>query len=280
MSIIVTRTVKGFPLTYNEMDANFNNLNTDKLEESSLIATNITNTPSGSIIATTVQAAINELDTKKAPIAAPIFTGVVTSPQYYNVTNSQGTLQVGGVDSVLYNVDGILEQGLTLISTGVASNSATIDFTSIKNTVFNSYVIMLTGVDPVTAGANLYFRISNAGVFSSTGYSWQNNRSSLLGITAIGVNNTGIGIALTCVAADTLAASTAGIWRIDVDNCSQTTARKRILYQGAYLANSATGKLTLTGSGQSPTTTAIDGFRFIMDNGNISTGTFKLYGRK
>jgi hypothetical protein len=42
----------------------------------------ITNTPAGTIAATTVQAALNELDTEKAPLASPTFTGVATSPAY------------------------------------------------------------------------------------------------------------------------------------------------------------------------------------------------------
>jgi hypothetical protein len=41
-------------------------------------ASAISNVPSGSIAATTVQAALNELDTEKAPIASPTFTGTVS----------------------------------------------------------------------------------------------------------------------------------------------------------------------------------------------------------
>lgn len=37
MTTIVTRAGKGNPLTYNEMDANFNNLNNDKLEAAALV---------------------------------------------------------------------------------------------------------------------------------------------------------------------------------------------------------------------------------------------------
>jgi len=62
MSTIVTRAGKGSPLTHNEVDANFTNLNTDKLEnnatfnslaraqtEAALIAgANVTITPAGS----------------------------------------------------------------------------------------------------------------------------------------------------------------------------------------------------------------------------------------
>lgn len=104
MATIVTRAGKGSALTYAEMDANFTNLNNDKLEAGTL-ATNITNTPSGNISSTTVQAAINELDTEKSPKATPIFTGVVTAPQYYNVTEPYGALQVNGADVMRYGSD-------------------------------------------------------------------------------------------------------------------------------------------------------------------------------
>lgn len=43
-------------------------------------ASAITNTPAGNISATTVQNAINELDTEKAPLASPTFTGNPTAP--------------------------------------------------------------------------------------------------------------------------------------------------------------------------------------------------------
>ena len=38
MATIVTRAAKGSPLTHNEVDANFTNLNTDKAETSALAA--------------------------------------------------------------------------------------------------------------------------------------------------------------------------------------------------------------------------------------------------
>ncbi len=43
-------------------------------------ATTVANVPAGNIAATTVQAAINELDTEKANLASPTFTGTVTLP--------------------------------------------------------------------------------------------------------------------------------------------------------------------------------------------------------
>ena len=61
MSIIVTRAGKGAPLSWVEADANFTNLNNDKLEIGSP-ATQIAVTPVGNISSTDVQAALVELD--------------------------------------------------------------------------------------------------------------------------------------------------------------------------------------------------------------------------
>jgi len=51
-------------------------------------ATQVTNTPAGGIAATTVQAAITELDTEKANLASPTFTGVPAAPTAAGGTNS------------------------------------------------------------------------------------------------------------------------------------------------------------------------------------------------
>lgn len=94
MTTVVLRNVKGSPLTYVEMDANFNNLNTAKLETGTP-GTNIANTPAGTISAVTVQAAINELDGDiqlKASIASPTFTGTVSG-----ITKSM--VDLGNVDN-------------------------------------------------------------------------------------------------------------------------------------------------------------------------------------
>jgi len=104
MTTIVTRAGKGSSLSYAEMDANFTNLNNAKLETGHP-ATDVLNVPSGTISATNVQAAINELDTEKAPKASPIFTGTITVPQYYNVTQPYGALQVNGADIQRFGSD-------------------------------------------------------------------------------------------------------------------------------------------------------------------------------
>ena len=55
-------------------------------------ALTVANTPAGGIAATTVQAALNELDTEKAPLASPTFTGTVSG-----ITKSM--ISLGNVDN-------------------------------------------------------------------------------------------------------------------------------------------------------------------------------------
>jgi hypothetical protein len=61
-------------------------VNADVNASAAIAATKLAFTPSGSIAATTVEAAIQELDTEKAPLASPSFTGSL---------GSAGTVRVG-----------------------------------------------------------------------------------------------------------------------------------------------------------------------------------------
>ena len=80
MSVIVTRAGKGNTLSWVEADANFINLNNDKLEAGTP-ATNIAVTPTGGIVATDVQAALAELDTElSGTVTKTASTGAAVIP--------------------------------------------------------------------------------------------------------------------------------------------------------------------------------------------------------
>lgn len=65
-------------------------------------ASQLKNVPAGNIAATNVQAALNELDTEKAPLASPTFTGVVTVP---TPSNASDAATKGYADAVATGLD-------------------------------------------------------------------------------------------------------------------------------------------------------------------------------
>lgn len=58
------------------------------MQAADMTASNVANTPAGGIAATTVQAALNELDAEKASLASPAFTGTPTVPTAGAGTNT------------------------------------------------------------------------------------------------------------------------------------------------------------------------------------------------
>lgn len=95
MATITTRSGKGSPLTHDEVDANFNNLNTDKLE-----ASNLTQGTGISISGTTI--------TNSAPDQTVSLTGsgiVSVSGTYPNFVASATALQAGDIGSSVQAYD-------------------------------------------------------------------------------------------------------------------------------------------------------------------------------
>lgn len=66
----------------------------------------VSNTPAGNIAASTAQAAINELDTEKSPIANPTFTGTVTGAFSGNLTGNVTGNASGTAASITGNLTG------------------------------------------------------------------------------------------------------------------------------------------------------------------------------
>lgn len=96
---IITRASKGANIDATENDANLNNLaaaienittghDHDGGDSKKVVAANVVNTPAGDIAAITVQAALNELDTEKAPKISPtLVTPALGTPASGVMTN-------------------------------------------------------------------------------------------------------------------------------------------------------------------------------------------------
>lgn len=83
-AVLANLPMGGYKLTGLAAGSNAN----DSVRFDQLTAGSIVNTPAGSIAATTVQAALNELDTEKAQLASPALTGVPTAPTAALGTNT------------------------------------------------------------------------------------------------------------------------------------------------------------------------------------------------
>jgi hypothetical protein len=209
--------------------------------------------------------------------------GSVTIQEPTTASNFTQTLPAATGTILTTASAGTTGTSMVLISSATASSSATIDFTSISNSSYSAYKIIGYNIYPVTNGANLFLRVSVGGVFQSGASDYRDIQHRFLPAggaysggtaSAIRVNSPG----------DTLANSansgTQGgcVFDMTFYNALQTNTVKRATWNASYYGSDY---LDCLGSGTYLTAgNAIDGFRFLMDTGNISTGTFFLYGIK
>lgn len=155
MSTIVTRAGKGSPLTNNEVDANFVNLNTDKLE-------NITSTD-GSV---TVSGTGSTRDLSVA-VAASTTNVVVQVRNATGATVTKGTVvymsgatgQLPTISKAIASGDATSAQTLGMVSADIANNA----------TGYVTVIGLITNIDTsaFTDGAQLYLSGTVAGGYTS-----------------------------------------------------------------------------------------------------------------
>jgi hypothetical protein len=184
MSTIVTRAGKGTPLTNNEVDSNFTNLNTDKIQVTgtptngqavtwngtawvpSTITAGVSSVASadGSIVVTTVGGAVDLAVSEASPastlLAAIRNTTGATLTKGTAVYISGATGQRSTVSKALATGDATSAQTLGLITTDLANNA-------------NGYVTVIGLVTNIntsayTDGAQLYLSPTTAGTLTAT----------------------------------------------------------------------------------------------------------------
>ncbi len=233
-------------------------------------ATTLNITPSGGSALT----AKNVFASGVACVGGELLISVPVLLQYdgtqFNVLGSVPTASSGG--------------SLVLIQSQTAANSATIDFTTGITSAYNEYMVTFTDIVPASNGANLNMRISQATVFKTGandylglwfGYqatpAYFQTAAAGGNVIAIatGLGNTSTGMNLS--------------GELHISNPAGTARVKMIRHVFSYVDTS--NVLTnLNGSGyyigttSGTPTAAIDGLRFFMASGNITSGVFSLYG--
>mgnify|MGYP003123662251 CR=1 FL=1 len=177
---------------------------------------------------------------------------------------------------------------MELVSTSVASDTASIAFTGVDDSA-DVWMIQGSGIRPATDNANLYIRHSTDGgssyISSSSAYGWITdlNHSTTTDTTKGSTGDTEIHISGTDPGHidNTFAGSNFNFTLYIFDPSDSAICTTMSWTGGKTHGASAYGSThTYDGAGSVAAVGASNAFQFLMSSGNISTGRFTLYKLK
>jgi hypothetical protein len=168
---------------------------------------------------------------------------------------------------------------MVLLQTVTASNSATVDLETGIGSTYDSYVILVSGWETLSG---LYINLKIGGSYRTDAfYQWVNNITQPLAGSGLGTPS------FTGASATDYAFGIAinqGLYQgnstIYFNSPTSTTLIKQLTYTGvAFLPSGPPSVRTTSGVGNySNLTSALTGVRFKSGSGNVTAGTFSLYG--
>ncbi len=166
-------------------------------------------------------------------------------------------------------------KGWIPLASATASSATSVDFTSFINSDFDEYVLLGEYVLPTTDAVDAYFRVSTNGgssYLAGTEYTY-----TAVGVDTVGTSGSaGAQIKMNRVSIGN--ASGEGMdFEIRLTRPWGGQSVKGIRWFDNY-RNTATGTEGHMGSGLISTSSAINAVRFLFSSGNISQGSFKLFG--
>jgi len=180
---------------------------------------------------------------------------------------------------------GLSGGSMNLISTQTASSSSTISFTSGIDSTYDEYVFRFYDIHPATDSVNFYVNFSidggsNYNVTKTTTWFYAYHNES--GSTTSLEYNTGNDLAQSTgnqpimenIGNDN---DQSGSGFLTLYNPSSTTFVKHFTAQTADIIHADYTENTFI-AGYCNTTSAINAVQFVMESGNIDSGTIKLYG--
>jgi hypothetical protein len=157
--------------------------------------------------------------------------------------------------------------GYILLSTKTASSSASINFTSVMTSAYNAYRVYIAGLIPATTSTQLYLNTSN------NNSSWNTGAGAYNYIYfATSATPTGSGSATNMIMTPAVSNATYyNYFVVDLVVPSQTQMYAWWRGMGNAITNIQGGGTDLSGA-------AVNAVQFIMSSGNITAGTFTMYG--
>jgi hypothetical protein len=170
----------------------------------------------------------------------------------------------------------------TFLSTVTASNSATVDIETTFDSTYQTYAIVASTVIPVTNAVSLRARQKQSGAYVEDNYQFHlsYNYSTSSSYTGAANGNTTSYLVASDLTNAGNGPENGASFVMYIPNPSNTTLRKTVFSTGvANVGSLGCTQATLAGSNFN-STAALTGIRFFMSSGNISSGTFRLYGIK
>ncbi len=198
-------------------------------------------------------------------------------------SDTQGATQ----QSIKAYVDSFPLASRILISTTTASNDATIEFTDLTSAYY-AYEIVYNNWLPVTDNVLAYYRTSsnNGSSFDSGGsdyhYMTEGAYMNVTTYTSVTSGSNGAssvpigGISTPGMGNSAVEAASGRLLIINPSNSSDYTYIHNDMMYGSSYGTSSFSKVTSYGVRRSAAD--VDALQLYMSSGNISTGTFKLYG--
>jgi len=169
--------------------------------------------------------------------------------------------------------------GLVFLETHTASTSATLDFTTFYSSTYDEYVIEFVNVIPATNNAVLWMRMSTNGGSSydtsaiydyTSGFAY----SGGTGVGSSATNST----KLLLMDATSNSANYGIVGSVRLFSPGSTALYKTVVGTVMRSDGNGLGLVLLNAMGSYKSATAVNAVRFLMDTGNITSGTIRIYG--
>jgi len=244
MSTLVTRAGKGSPLTHNEVDANFTNLNTDKVEKTSAAITG--GTINGTVIGGTTPAA-GTFTTLTAQTEVLKGTGnnFLLQSNTLNTTWTAASSTVATTVATLDPFGGSNAWLVTASASGAVGITQTLSLVNLSST----YTLSVYA----KAGTSTFLRLFTSNV---SPFAWFNLSTGAVGTVQSGstATITSVGNGWYRCSITSLSNNTIGIRLADSDGNTQTTSGTALYLYGAQLEIGSTANTYIP-----TTTTAVYG---------------------